>query len=218
MATIAQSAARRIVLSSGPWSTDFQRLVDDLSATDLPEVSPALVRALVVAEDHRFWSHCGIDLRSVLRAVVRRLSSSRCEGASTIQQQLVRVVTGRYEISLVRKVREMAFAVALGSFFTRQQLVGLYLARGYYGHGMSGVRAACAHLGVDPCVADLTEAAEVVARLRCPQPSRASPEYQARVARRVRHIVSRFGVLDSGTKPNQRLQPTAAGAMLSRRG
>jgi membrane peptidoglycan carboxypeptidase len=153
-----------------------------------------------------------------VRAIVRRLVSGRREGASTIQQKLVRVTTGRYEISLVRKVREMVFALALGRLFTRRQMVGLYLSHGYYGHSMLGVRAACAHLQIDRRGANLKEAAEVVARLRHPQPSKPSPEYQARIDQRVRRILNRADALGRGTRPNIGLQPTAAGAILSRRG
>lgn len=218
MTTIIQSVAYRAVLCSRPWSADFQRMVDDLSATAQSGVSPAFVRALVVAEDHRFWSHCGVDIRSVLRAIVRRLLLGRLEGASTIQQQLVRVVTARYEISLARKIREMVFALALGQFFTRGQLVSLYLTRGYYGDQMSGVIAACAHLGVDPLLASMDEAAEVVARLRYPQPGAESAAYRVRVTQRVRHILWRADVLSRGTRPNIGLQPTATDAILIRRG
>jgi membrane carboxypeptidase/penicillin-binding protein len=200
-----------------PWSVDFRRLVDQLASTSVPELSSAFVHALVAAEDHRFWHHCGVDLRSVVRAIVR-FANGRREGASTIQQQLVRVVTNRYEVSLARKSRELVFAIALGKFFSRDQLVRLYLARGYYGHRMSGVRAACAHLGIGLRTASPREAAEVVARLRYPEPSVATPVYVARVEQRVRHILRRQGLDGSSTRPNLAVQPTAAGVPGGRRG
>lgn len=216
MTGLVQRVAYWVAAYLLPWSTSFHRLVAELSRTGLPQVSPHIKRALVLAEDHRFWSHGGVDPRSVLRAVVRRVFSSRLEGASTIQQQLVRVVTARYEITLARKIREMIFALALGHIFTRQRLLALYLARGYYGHRMSGIVAACAALRIDPRTADAEDAAEVVARLRCPQPAVMSPSYQSRVESRVRYILRREVMLQK--KPNIRLQPTAVGVVLNRRG
>jgi hypothetical protein len=207
-------AACRLVLSVQPWSGDFRGLVDHLRSIRLPELSPSFVNALVAAEDHRFWSHCGVDFRAVVRALVRFMGGRR-EGASTVQQQLVRVVTGRYEISIARKAREAAFAISLGKFFTRDELARQYLVHGYYGYRMSGLLAACAQLGVDARTAGPIGAAEVVARLRYPQPSVPTEAYRARVGRRVSHILMRQGLSGPMPTPTLTARPAAAGAAIA---
>src|ERR1700686_1168007 len=75
---------------------------------------PWIVQALLISgEDHRFFDHAGIDFIAVCRAVWRGHVLRRREGASTIEMQLVRVLTGRFERTLVRKIREAGLATLL---------------------------------------------------------------------------------------------------------
>src|SRR5208337_3701782 len=52
--------------------------------TPLDEISPALTEAVVTAEDHRFWSHRGVDLIALLASAARAVGGRRGRGASTI--------------------------------------------------------------------------------------------------------------------------------------
>ena len=192
MDLIVRLVVRGLIAASRTWSREFRTLVEDLGTTPRLTVSIHLINSLVEAEDHRFWTHPGVDVRAVARAIFRFVLRRKLEGASTIQQQLVRVVTGRYEITLRRKIREMAFAVALGDFLAKDDMLVLYLVRGHYGWGMSGLPRACTRLGINPRMANPVQAASLVARLRYPEPRSYSLTQYARIERRIQHILNRL--------------------------
>ena len=76
------------------------------------EYVPSLIlkRLLISGEDHRYFLHPGFDVIAICRAIWRRLAWGVREGASTIEQQTVRVLKGRYERTLRRKVHEILLA------------------------------------------------------------------------------------------------------------
>jgi len=145
-------------------------------------------RLLICGEDHRFFSHVGFDLTAICRAIYRRVTRGKMEGASTIEQQIVRVLTGRYERTIGRKVREILLAVLLTRVAPKCDLPGLYLRVGYYGWRMNNFRQACVRLGLEARTMSLSEAAGLVARLKYPEPRLPSIQRSTQIARRVRHL------------------------------
>lgn len=125
---------------------------------------------LILGEDHRFYSHGGIDPIAICRAIWRGVFLSKPEGASTIEMQIIRVVSGRYERTLRRKIREIGLATLLCREVPKEALPALYLRIGYFGWRMNGYEAACRRLGVSPEELTGNEAARLVARLKYPQP------------------------------------------------
>ena len=99
----------------------------------------------------------------------------RREGASTIEMQIVRVVTRKFEPTLGRKIHEMALATLLTRLVPKELLPSLYLRIGYYGWRMNGFREACLRLGINADSLAPGEVANLVARLKYPQPKRTSP-------------------------------------------
>jgi len=196
MELLIRIGARGLIAVVRPWSRDFRALVDELRSTPIPPISVYLINSLVVGEDHRFWTHCGVDLWALARAMFRTVVIRKREGASTIPQQLVRVVTGRYEITIRRKIRETAFAVALGDFVKRADILALYLVKGYYGWEMSGLFQACARLQISPTTAGPFEAANLVARLRYPEPQSNLSTVHTRIERRTQHILNRLALAE----------------------
>src|SRR5690242_20336233 len=98
------------------WSNITRRMEAELFRLRRNPHSVPLVllqELLVSGEDHRHGRHHGFDLIAIARAVWRRIARGKYEGASTIEQQLVRVITGRYERTLRRKVREIGLAMLL---------------------------------------------------------------------------------------------------------
>lgn len=75
---------------------------------------------------------------AIVRALKVRIFEGKRQGASTIEQQLVRTITGRYEKSPRRKVREQILAVMVSSIFTKEDLARCYLMVAYYGVGLVG--------------------------------------------------------------------------------
>lgn len=103
------------------------------------EVTGSLLRALVVAEDHRSSMHFGVDPIAILRSIKVRVLQGKRQGASTIEQQFVRTITARYEKTPRRKLREQILAVMLSSRFDKDAISASYLKVAYYGVSLAGV-------------------------------------------------------------------------------
>lgn len=102
-----------------------------------------LRNAIVAIEDKNFYSHGGIDPWGIARAMVRNIESGRkSQGASTIPQQLARIIYLNREKSYKRKLQEWVIAVQLSQKYSKNQVLEMYLNRVYLGHGMYGVEAA----------------------------------------------------------------------------
>jgi len=123
-------------------------LINDISSVlnlidrcdlDLPDV---FINALVSAEDRRFLFHPGVDPVAICRALYKTCSLKRLEGASTIEAQLFRVVTGRREISLSRKLQEIIAAVVISVLRKKREIAVAYLDNAFFGYKSRGIRYA----------------------------------------------------------------------------
>ena len=91
---------------------------------------------MVSVEDHRFYSHLGIDPMGLARAVYNAVQQERGVSAtSTITQQLARNVFLNSNRTLDRKAREAVLALALEWNFSKDQILELYLNKVYFGGG-----------------------------------------------------------------------------------
>ncbi|MBP8146358.1 MAG: transglycosylase domain-containing protein [Inhella sp.] len=114
-----------------------------------------LPRAVVAAEDQRFYEHPGYDLTELMAAFQRnqdRLSPGdptlAPHGASTITQQLAKLLVTGSDRSAARKLRELLYAVEMERTLGKGRILQLYLALAPWGDGVCGAaRAAEAHLG-----------------------------------------------------------------------
>ncbi len=121
----------------------------------LHDISPNLVHAVLAAEDAHFFDHGGADLRATLRAAARVVMPWRARsGASTITQQLVKLVYGRPH-GVWSKALELLRALSLERRFDKNEILEQYLNRLPFGDGIEGVaRASEAYFGVP--VSDLS--------------------------------------------------------------
>jgi penicillin-binding protein 1B len=104
-------------------------------ATGYDELPRHLVAAVTAIEDRRFFSHSGVDLRGIFRALYRNLRSGRVvEGGSTITQQLIKNQFLTPERTFARKLSEALMAVALERRLSKEQILTLYCDRIYLGH------------------------------------------------------------------------------------
>ena len=105
---------------------------------------PARVKeAFLAAEDQRFYSHHGFDLRGIMRAFSRNISaSSVVEGGSTITQQLAKMLIKNSERSFSRKLHEMIIAIKLEWKYSKEEILGTYLNLAYFGERVYGIEAA----------------------------------------------------------------------------
>lgn len=151
---------------------------------------PTLAQQLLISgEDHRFFRHGGIDPIAIGRAIWRGIVLGRREGASTIEMQVIRVVTGRFEPTLRRKIREVALATLVTREIPKVALPSLYLQIAYFGWKMDGFDGACRRLGLSPGALTPSQTAALVARLKYPQPRVASSERWNRINIRAQHLL-----------------------------
>ncbi|WP_189340566.1 MULTISPECIES: biosynthetic peptidoglycan transglycosylase [unclassified Mesorhizobium] len=153
----------------------------------------SLFNAVVAAEDVRFERHSGLDFRAMCRALWFTLFRGHLQGASTVEQQLVRVIRHRYELTLNRKVSEVILALALSKQFEKATIMEVYLELAYFGWRGNGIRQICDRLGLQPNSLRLEDAALLAALIKLPMPKVKSEPYQTRLSRRVRHIRNMLG-------------------------
>ena len=92
------------------------------------DVPPLLPQALLLVEDHDFYSHGGISIRGILRAALADLRSGhRAQGASTITQQLIKNLFLSNERTIKRKLTEAAMAVLLERHVSKDDILEAYL-------------------------------------------------------------------------------------------
>ncbi|AQQ67573.1 hypothetical protein Mag101_07890 [Microbulbifer agarilyticus] len=180
---------------------DWSRLVQSIDKIRLEEMNRKLpenlLAYLVAGEDHRFWLHFGFDPIGLLRAAWNSKIHNRREGGSTIAMQLVRVVTGNYELSLKRKLNEIYLATRLTLYLERSEILKLYLSIAYYGWDMHGISKACKHLNLNKDALNDFEAASLVARLKYPEPRYFNDHKNKKIKIRAIHIINRFNKLNS---------------------
>jgi monofunctional biosynthetic peptidoglycan transglycosylase len=141
----------------------------------LSDISPYLVKAVLIAEDDKFWSHEGFDYEAIQKALEKDMKAGRFKfGGSTISQQLARNFYLSPEKSLVRKMREAIITWRMEKILSKRRILELYLNLVEWGEGIFGVEAASRHYYGKPS-SELTpqEAARLAAVL--PNPRKYSP-------------------------------------------
>ena len=175
--------------------TDWQLIKSQLPRiqreSETLNISGVLVKMLIAAEDHRYGKHPGVDLISLCRAVWRSAFCGRREGGSTIAMQLVRVITGQYERTLGRKFAEIFLAIRITRFVSSADLPRLYLVVAYFGWRMNGLAQATQRLSINPSGVSELEAANIVARLKYPEPRRSDERRLTRIRERAIYILRR---------------------------
>ncbi|WP_158268105.1 transglycosylase domain-containing protein [Limnohabitans sp. Jir61] len=118
---------------------NLQRRIHGLTLLSPLDVN--LTQALIAGEDHRFLFHRGVDPIGIARATIRTLGG-RLEGASTLEQQLVRSLLRDYRISFRRKAREALIATTLADRFSKAEILSAYLSVAHFGQGIYGIQDA----------------------------------------------------------------------------
>ena len=177
---------------------------------DIKKLPPHVIQALLAIEDRRFYSHFGVDLIGLFRAVWMNYRAGHVvQGGSTITQQLAKnfLQTEKlYDIndkSLRRKIQEALLAVWLEHKFTKDQILTIYLNRVYLGSGTYGIAAAAQHYyGKRAQDLSLYEAAVIAGLLKAPSkysPSN-NPELSDERAAQVLENMEKEGFIKEGLK------------------
>jgi monofunctional biosynthetic peptidoglycan transglycosylase len=147
-------------------------------------------RAVVAAEDGRFWRHAGFDLEEMRNAGMEVFEGDIPRGASTITQQLMKNLFGFAGRNPVRKLYDMALTPPAELILGKERILELYLNNVEYGRGVFGIDAAARHhYGVSARELSRSQAAGLAALL--PNPLRRTPantpQYRSEILRRMSH-------------------------------
>lgn len=109
--------------------------------SDLPE---DYVNAVIAVEDRRFYTHNGVDIIAIGRAIFRNIKEMKLvEGGSTITQQLAKNIYFTQKKEMTRKIAEMFMAVEIEKECTKDEIFELYVNTSYFGDGYYCVGDAC---------------------------------------------------------------------------
>ncbi len=134
---------------------------------DLPDT---LVKALIAAEDDRFFEHPGVDYKGILRAALHLIKTGqRAQGGSTITMQVARNFFLSREKTFLRKFNEIFLALKIEDELTKQEILELYLNKIYFGKRAYGVAAAAqVYYGKNVDELNLSEIAMIVGLPKAP--------------------------------------------------
>ena len=117
--------------------------LDKREPIPLKRIPQHLINAFLAAEDHTFFKHNGIYWRGILRSALINLRHGRMvQGASTITQQLVKLIFLSHEKTISRKIKEQFIALTLEFQYSKEQILEAYLNTIYCGAGIYGIQAA----------------------------------------------------------------------------
>ncbi len=136
----------------------------------LQDLPPYLIDAVLQIEDKRFYSHWGVDVIAIGRALYTNVMAGRVlQGGSTITQQLAKNLYLTNERTLKRKLKELLFTFWLESHFTKDEILTLYINRMYMGAGNYGMQAASEfYFNKDIRAVSLSEAALLAGLTKAP--------------------------------------------------
>ena len=151
-----------------------------------------VIYSFLSAEDKNFFSHPGVDAKSITRAIVKNtkniFSNKRLEGASTITQQVAKNFLLTNEVSIKRKIKEAILAFRIERAYSKERIMELYLNQIYLGEGTYGIAAASLEY-FDKAVSELNyeEAAMLAALPKAP--SKYNPYKSKKIAKTRRDFV-----------------------------
>ena len=180
------------------------------------KMSPYLVLALVATEDERFYEHSGIDFRALGRAIIKRgiLGQTNAGGGSTITQQLAKQLYSSTAQSaaqrMLQKPIEWVIAIKLERYYTKEEIIALYLNYFDFLHNAVGIKtAANTYFNKEPKNLTVCEAATLIGL--CKNPSLFNPvRYPERAKERRNVVLSQMvkaGYMDRAEYQNYSSEP-----------
>ncbi len=180
------------------------------------KMSPYLVQALVATEDERFYEHSGIDFRALGRAIIKRgiLGQANAGGGSTITQQLAKQLYSSTAQSaaqrMLQKPIEWVIAIKLERYYTKEEIIALYLNYFDFLHNAVGIKtAANTYFNKEPKNLTVCEAATLIGL--CKNPSLFNPvRYPERAKERRNVVLSQMvkaGYMDRAEYQNYSSEP-----------
>lgn len=150
-----------------------------------------IILILKTAEDKRFFTHCGFDILAIFRAIFYSIFKNIRSGASTIDQQLVRTITGEKDITIKRKIKEIILATAINYKFEKYTIANAYLNCAYFGWNMHGIEDAYIRIMRDETINKCHIKYALISFLKYPLPRHPSKAALTKIYNRIRYIKDR---------------------------
>ena len=151
---------------------DFGKIfIQNRQPVPYDRIAPMLTKAVIAAEDNKFYEHDGVDYFGILRAAVANYRRGKIsQGASTVTQQLARNSFELHERTYQRKIVEMFLSWRIEKNFKKDRIMELYLNRVYFGSGFYGAEAAArGYFGRPAKDLDIGQCAMLAGLLKSPQ-------------------------------------------------
>lgn len=206
-ATVAPGVSRMVAADGtvlGEFAEEWREVVP------YDRFPPRLIAAFLAAEDHEFFSHGGIYLKGILRALWLNLRTGEWQqGGSTITQQVAKQFLGR-EKTLSRKAKEAIVARRLEARYSKEEILSVYMNHIFLGSGAHGVQAAAKrYFSKTLDELDVGEMAMIAGLAQAP--SRDSPLVNPEAARKRRDVVldkmARYGSLTAAEAEEHKARP-----------
>ena len=165
----------------------------------LANISPFAVKAVIIAEDDKFWKHEGFDYQAMQKALEKDLKKKKFRaGGSTISQQLAKNLYLSPSKNPVRKLKEAVLTWRIEQALSKKRIIELYLNVAEWGDGIFGIElAAQRYFGKPASALTALEGAKLAAVL--PNPVRFNPvgdsKYVAARADRIYQVMIRRGIV-----------------------
>jgi len=165
----------------------------------LSKISPYVIKAVIIAEDDKFWSHEGFDFEAIEKAIKKDIKKKMFKaGGSTISQQLAKNLYLSLSKNPVRKLKEAVITWRIERNLSKRKIIELYLNIAEWGDGLFGIEVAAQHyFGKHASSLTAEEAARLAAVL--PNPKRYSPtgktRYVVNRSARIYKIMIRRGIV-----------------------
>lgn len=180
------------------------------------DISPSVIQALIATEDERFYSHSGIDIKALFRAIVKRglFMQKSAGGGSTITQQLAKQLYSEKAESvkerLLQKPIEWVIALRLERYYTKEEILTMYLNHFDFLHNAVGIKtAAKTYFDKDPKNLTINESAMLIGM--CKNPSYFNPVRNPERCLQRRNVVlsqmEKVGYISSNDASQLKLQP-----------
>jgi len=182
------------------WASEGKKKTITKTWVPITRISPYMLRAVVIAEDDKFWTHEGFDFDAMEKALEKDIKKKKLKaGGSTISQQLAKNLYLSPSKDPVRKVKEAILTWRIERNLSKRRIIEIYLNVAEWGDGIFGIEAAARHYFHKPASALGPQEAALLASV-LPNPRKYSPvspsRYVSRRAAFIYKIMVRRGIVE----------------------
>ncbi len=139
---------------------------------------------LIQIEDKRYYYHYGVDIKAIIRSIYNIVFKRKLQGASTIEQQLVRTITKKYKISIRRKSIELMISSLLRYKYSKEEIIKIYLLLANFGDKIIGINELCISESFNLRKLSDEECSYIIAKIKYPNVKKSSNLFDKFLVRR----------------------------------